>query len=346
MRRTAPEDAARTLLVYDSQVNRDRHENGWHTGPGTAGERSTITVGEKAWKFSEAFPGVRGTIHSMLAADDKLFVVTREGEIYAFGGSRAEPKSHALAETPLAAQQDAWTAAAEQMLQATNQRDGYALVCGLEDGRLVEELVRQSRLTVIAVDADEARVQRLRRRWDEAGLYGTRIAAWVGQPDRFVFPPYLASLVVSETPPAVAADSAQFVRRIFATLRPYGGTACLRWPAAEREKLAAAVREAGLPQAECSAAGEFTLLRRNGALPGAVNYTGGWSSPDERVRTPLGVLWFDDSIGHFKRGAAAEIHRRRDDFARQSLARLGQTAIGRLIASSGRTTWTFTRAAC
>jgi hypothetical protein len=36
-------------------------------------------------------------------------------------------------------------------------------------------------------------------------------------------------------------------------------------------------------------------------LPGAVDYTGGWSSPDERVKAPLGVLWFDDAVGHFKR---------------------------------------------
>ena len=86
----------RTLLVYDSQVNRDRHEGGWHSGPGTSGERSTITVGDKTWKFGDGFPGVRGTIHSMLAADGKLFVVTLEGEIYSFGASPTEPKSHAL----------------------------------------------------------------------------------------------------------------------------------------------------------------------------------------------------------------------------------------------------------
>lgn len=294
-------EAAKMQLVYDSQVNRDRHEGGWHTGPGTPGERSTVTLGDKTWKFGDGFPGVRGTIHSMLAADGKLFVVTREGELYAFGRNRAEAKSHAPVQTGIEPQQDAATTTAERILLATQQSDGYALVCGLEDGRLVEELVRQSRLTVIAVDADLARVQRLRRRWDDLGWYGTRIAAWVGPPDRFAFPPYLASLVVSETPPDAATNWGEYVRRVFPTLRPYGGTACLALSALEREKLATAVRDAGWPQSECSTVGELALLRRNGALPGAVNYTGGWSSPDERVRAPLGVLWFDDSVGHFKR---------------------------------------------
>ena len=73
----------------------------------------------------------------------------------------------------------------EQILKATGDQDGYVAVWGLTDGRLVEELARQSRMTVIAVDPDEARIERLRRRWDEAGLYGTRVAAWVGQPQRF-----------------------------------------------------------------------------------------------------------------------------------------------------------------
>ncbi len=294
-------DAAKSVPVYDSKVNRDRHEGGWHTGPGTAGERSTITLGDKAWKFGDGFSGVRGTIHSMLAADGKLFVVTREGELYAFGGSPTEAKTHALAPTGSEPQQDPAAKAAEQILLATHQRDGYALVCGLDDGRLVEELMHQSRLTVIAIDADQARGQRLRRRWDAAGWYGTRIAVWVGPPDRFAFPPYLASLVVSETPSGEATDWGKFVRRVFPTLRPHGGTACLQLPAAEHEKLAAAVRGTGWPQAQCSTAGELALLRRDSALPGAVNYTGGWSSPDERVRAPLGVLWFDDSVGHFKR---------------------------------------------
>ena len=43
------------------------------------------------------------------------------------------------------------------------------------------------------------------------------------------------------------------------------------------------------------------LLTRDGPLPGSTDYSGGWSSPDELVKAPLGVLWFDDSLGHFKR---------------------------------------------
>ena len=36
---------------------------------------------------------VKGTPSAMLAADDKLFVVTREGSIHCFGGDKVRPRS-------------------------------------------------------------------------------------------------------------------------------------------------------------------------------------------------------------------------------------------------------------
>ncbi|MCA9218604.1 MAG: hypothetical protein KDB27_36295, partial [Planctomycetales bacterium] len=43
-------------------------------------------------------------------------------------------------------------------------------------------------------------------------------------------------------------------------------------------------------------------VRRAGRLPGSTDYEGGWAaSPDQLVRFPLGVLWFDDTLAHFKR---------------------------------------------
>ena len=44
------------------------------------------------------------------------------------------------------------------------------------------------------------------------------------------------------------------------------------------------------------------VIKRVGPLPGATDYLGGWAtSPDALVRFPLGVLWFDDTLAHFKR---------------------------------------------
>jgi hypothetical protein len=113
--------------------------------------------------------------------------------------SPAKPTTHVLTDAPQPPT-DEWTARAAAILEATDAHSGYALVLGIDRGRLVEELVRQSDLHVIAVDEDADKVAALRARLFQAGLYGTRAAVLSGNPVRYPFPPYLASLVVSETP--------------------------------------------------------------------------------------------------------------------------------------------------
>ena len=45
---------------------------------------------------------------------------------------------------------------AEKILKSTAQSEGYALCFGLKDGRLIEELARQSKLTIIAMDPESS----------------------------------------------------------------------------------------------------------------------------------------------------------------------------------------------
>ena len=50
-----------------------------------------INAGGKEFKFSENIPEVEGKIHSIIAANGKLFVVTRQGSIYCFGANQLKP---------------------------------------------------------------------------------------------------------------------------------------------------------------------------------------------------------------------------------------------------------------
>jgi hypothetical protein len=294
----APEDA----LLFDSQVNRDRHEGGWHEGPGQPGPRSKITLNGKELSFADGYQGIEGSVHSMLAADGKLFVVTLEGDIACFGPERVEPKVHADGEQPLDRPSDKWEATAKNILSNAGVEHGYALAWGIGTGRLIEELARQSELHVIAVDPDAEKCENLRRRLDAAGLLGTRIAVHHGDPLTFGFPPYLAGLVVSEDLPAAGFEKHnEFATHVFRSLRPFGGGACLQIPPESRTAFESTVRQAELAGAELNQTGDLTILRRPGALPGSTNYTDGWSSPDELVKAPLGVLWYDDKVSHFKR---------------------------------------------
>jgi hypothetical protein len=137
----------------------------------------------------------------MLAADQQLFIVTAEGSILAFGAPQSgEPTVHQTARSRSASSDRPLDGKSGCHPAGHGVRDGYALVLGIDRGRLVEELVRQSDLHVIAVDDDAAKVAALRQRLDDAGLYAPGRPWLVGDPLTYPLAPYLASLVVRKLP--------------------------------------------------------------------------------------------------------------------------------------------------
>ncbi|KPJ70727.1 MAG: hypothetical protein AMS14_10090, partial [Planctomycetes bacterium DG_20] len=109
---------------------------------------------------------VEGDVWNMLAADGKLFVVTREGRLYCFGPREGDAVTHGCARAPLAATSDRWVGQVERLLEETDLAQGCCLVLGIGSGRLIEELVRRSGLHVIAVDPDAEKVAAVRRSMD------------------------------------------------------------------------------------------------------------------------------------------------------------------------------------
>ncbi len=263
---------------------------------------STISVGGKTFRFADGFPGVDGDVHTMLAADGKLFVVSKQGSIYCFGPRQAEVLTYPLASPPLERPDDRWRETAARILRRAGTEAGYALVLGLGTGRLAEELALQSPLHVIVVEPDAEKADAFRRRLDGAGLYGERIVVHAADPLQFSLPPYLASLIVSEDLNAAGFQAGPaFLATAFAALRPYGGTLCLELPADRHAALGPTSREAdsSLAGVRIEREGELSLVVRAGPLPGAADYRGR-PNRDQRVRAPLGLLWFGDTFHHHK----------------------------------------------
>jgi outer membrane protein assembly factor BamB len=242
---------------------------------------------------------VDGDISSMLVADNKLFVVTREGGIHCFAKTKSEPIAHKTSATPIALQDDRWSTRAAAMLAQAGTKSGIAVVLGVGSGRLIDELVTQSQLQLILIDADHKKVDALRNRYVAAGLYGTRLVAQPGNPATFVLPPYLANLVTSEDISAAGFSQAGlFAQRVYPVLRPYGGVTMFQ-SADNGEGLLRVVKTLNLPKAEVKAQNGLVVLRRVGALQGAANWTHEYGNPsnslmsqDKLVKAPLGVLWF------------------------------------------------------
>ena len=244
-----------------------------------------------------------GTPAAILAADNKLFVVTLEGRIYCFGHQTTEPTIYTADGIKPPLDSDNWTRRARYIIGRTRVTEGYCLVWGAGTGRLAEELARQSDLHIIVVDPDQDKIAALRTRLDKAGLYGTHIVAHMGDPLSFPFPPYLASLIVSEDLSAAGFNAGKdFVVRVFYPLRPYGGVAALPVPPNSQNSFAQWVAAAEMKNTEVRRVGDLTLLRRVGALPGSANWTHQYAdaantcvSRDKVVKPPLGLLWFGGS---------------------------------------------------
>jgi outer membrane protein assembly factor BamB len=246
---------------------------------------------------------VAGIPSSLVAADGKLFVATEDGGLYCFGEGPFG-KAHAAPAAALETHDDARSESVGQLVRTTGAQAGYGLVLGLEDGRLIEELLKQTRLSIIGVDADGGKVDRLRRRYAAAGVYGARVTLHVRTPHEFLFPPYLARLIVSEAPEAAGLTAHPDVAALFNILRPYGGTLALDLAAGPRADFEKRAQGAQLASATVSRDGNWWLLARTGALPGSAPWTHeaadaacSFFSQDDRVRAPLGFLWYGDHNG-------------------------------------------------
>jgi outer membrane protein assembly factor BamB len=234
---------------------------------------------------------VEGRVLRLLAASGKLFAVTLEGRILAFGGRRQTPL---LLEDP----RPAAAVAAGATRDPTAPRDGYALWFGVDDGAVLAEVLRQSELHVTAVDPDPVKVDQLRRRFDAAGLYGRRVALHVGEPAGFKAPPYIASLVVVGESLASRMVERAVVEAVFSSVRPYGGNLwVLSSPSAAAEL--ANNLSVFLPGATITSGRSGVNVAREGPLPGAADWTHQYGdvantvkSDDRLVKLPLGLLWF------------------------------------------------------
>ena len=277
-----------------------------------AGGRGAVTAvdvsGEPAvaWRLP-----VDGQVARLVAGDDKLFAVTLDGKLYAFGSEGPSALvarwrelmtswSEWLAEAPLDSVTATTAARADAILAAVETREGYGLLYGSGVGDLIRALLDRSDFYLAAVVPDAAEVEALRRYLDATGLYGRRVTVQPGTPGTFKPPPYMASVVAFAS--ADDVDRAA-VEGVYKALRPYGGVFYL--PAGKGESstaLASRVRAYDLPQAAVREVGEAVAVVREGALAGSADWTHQYGdiantvkSDDELVKLPLGVLWFGGS---------------------------------------------------
>lgn len=264
-----------------------------------------ISVLNTAGKIVASHP-VQGQVLRLVAGGDKLVAVTLDGRILCFGDASANVVTthQSIIQEKIKGidLSQKVVSFARQLVEHTDAKDGYALWYGNSGSRLVHGILNQSNLQLSVVDPDADKVNRMRRYFDAAGMYGHRVTIHHGDPTNFQAPPYVANLIVIGSSRVDQYVTTEYLPTIYESVRPYGGVLWIAVKATQRESISEVVRKMQLPQAKIQSYASGILVIREGPLPGAANWThqhgdiaNTVKSNDQRVKLPLGVLWFGGS---------------------------------------------------
>lgn len=291
-------------LLSDADVNAKRHEDKPRR-EGKPGIRGAIHFADSSLEGKESFPALPpGTeVYGIVSGDDKVFVTSLTGSIFALSRDENPPTEFPVFSCEAKPKVSA-TAGAERLHQITGGQSGFAIALGDWDFEILLDLLGKSNFTQLLVISDNAeQIQAIREGLTEfqavaapsradrdlSGALQTRL----DDPLACSLPPYLASTIfVSDS---LRPNPSQLAA-LYQSLRPFGGQLVLA------SSLESIVDEAAFPRASAKHEAGSLVISREGALEGSTNYTGDFApSPDALVRAPLGVLWFDDRVGNFKR---------------------------------------------
>ncbi len=243
--------------------------------------------GSTVWEYD-----IDGEIWSMLAADGKLFIVSRTGKIYCFGEGDIKSPKHYNYQPKFNAHRRKNEKLAGDILDKAEFREGYALIYGTYDTDLIKCLADKSSMHWVVVESNSRKIKKMRRQLDAQGLYGRRVSVIEESDDWNEFLPYIYNLIVLEDKNLLTEQ----IKMIYNCLRPYGGTACFIKAGSD---LADKISGIKLANSELKEENGMHLLVRHGSLPGSAEWTHQYAnssnrtySEDQLVKLPLGILWF------------------------------------------------------
>jgi outer membrane protein assembly factor BamB len=259
-----------------------------------AGGKGTLTLldvrnGNKLWQRE-----VEGSVRGLSVSEGTFIASTTAGHFYCFGPDDSDSRtviSHRRSAPPGASD------ATARVVEATGITEGYCLMLGAGDGSILFDLLKRTKLTVTCLEPDAAKRDRIRTLLDEAEMLGTRAQLHDGPFDRIPYAPYSSNCILWGGRLGSPADRVD-VKGLYRSLRPWGGIACELGDESATAASRSGLTAGGIPQNEI-AAGPFGTLVRRGPLPGAGEWTrvhanpgNTFSSEDEVVKLPLGILWW------------------------------------------------------
>ncbi len=242
---------------------------------------------------------VDGRVLRLLAANGKLFAVTLDGRIMAFGCEDTITPSGTTIARSSYPDPSAPTIVRQAGVPASKAPEAYALWFGVDDRAVLESVLRQSKLHIVVVEPDIEKVDKFRQHFTALEMYGSRVTLHSGDPLTFKAPPYIANIVIVGNAFAPHLADPPVLRAAYESVRPYGGRLWIWSDSSRTDALVRAVAAAGLSQAKISIGNGGVVVTREGALPGAADWNHQYGnvantvkSDDLLVKLPLGLLWF------------------------------------------------------
>jgi len=246
---------------------------------------------ELAWKHASG-----KLIERLIASNGKLIAVLGDGSIQVFGDKPVTSVSYLRGpDVTLKGK----SALAKKIIGSTGTTDGFALVFGTDDIRLLEGLIAQTSLSVIAYEKDPERIDDLREYFDGLGIQAGRMSFLHYDRTNPLLPKYFSSLTVINDFDFLNGFNKEILNLIYESTRPYDGKIIIRTTEKEYFSLAADLEELNLYGAEHTYSKGYTIVSRTGPLEGTDNWTHNngdiantLKSDDKLVKAPLGILWF------------------------------------------------------
>ncbi len=247
---------------------------------------------QKIWQLK-----VDGKVSRLIAANDYLIAVTEDGKIMAFGKEQMNTTQfYNQAENWLPS--DELNQKVKSLLSRAKKPEGYGILYGIGNGDLLAALALNSKLSLIGVDPDKERIEKLRRRFNNLGLYGQRIALLHDSISNVRLPQYFSSLTIVGDDISLPMDKEIFKKLIWSA-RPYDGKIWVSGDEAQREDFMTIISQQDSNETDIEIFEDGFLLTRVGPLPGSDDWTHQYGdvqnsvkSDDKRVKLPLGLLWF------------------------------------------------------
>ncbi len=236
------------------------------------------------------------SIERLVASNGKLIAVSDDGEIMVFGDTPVSKISSIKQPEPAIR---GHSFSGRRIIRKTGIRNGYGVVIGTENIRLLKSLLSRTSLSLIALDSDPERISYLREYFDGLGVTADRLSFLNFDESVSFLPKYFSSLTIVTNPAYLKENDPDILNAIFESTRPYDGKIWIKARGRTKRASKRAIAGLDLYGATLRKGWRHLMVSRTGALEGAGDWTHNYGdiantvkSDDEIVKAPLGILWF------------------------------------------------------